>query len=119
MRRPPDLADARAALWAWRAVRGARAQLRDGAVRDVRLPAPPPVARRAERAVRRVLSRLEPSCLEGALVRQRWLAAHGVARDVVVGTEGASRGPFAAHAWLDGEAQPDGHRFVEILRLAP
>jgi hypothetical protein len=119
MRRRPEIADARAGLWTWRAVRSVRAQLRAGAVRDVVVPAPPPVPERAGRAVRRVLLREHPSCFERSLVLQRWLAAHGVARDVIVGTEGGSRGNFTAHAWLEGESQPDGHRYTEMLRLAP
>lgn len=119
MRRPPEIADARAAWWAWRALRTVRAQLQAGAVRDVRVPAPPAVPDRAGRAVRRVLGRQHPSCFERALVLQRWLAAHGCARDVVVGTEGGAGGNFTAHAWLDGEGQPAGHHYVEMLRLAP
>jgi hypothetical protein len=119
MRRPPDIADARAAWWTWRALRRARSQLRAGAVRDVQVPPPPPLPERAARAVRLILRRQEPSCLERALVLQRWLLAHGVPRDVVVGTEGGVRGGFAAHAWLDGEAQPEGRRYVEMIRLAP
>ncbi len=91
MRRPPDIADARAAWWAWRALRTARASLRNGEVRGVRVPAPPPVNASAARAVRRVLRWTGASCLERSLVLQRWLAAHGVARDVIVGTEGSAR----------------------------
>lgn len=114
----PTVADARAGLWAWRALRTARARLADGEVRDVLLPAPPAVPQRAGRAVRVVLRRQEPSCLERALVLQRWLTAHGVVKDVVVGTQGNSRTEFKAHAWVDGEPQGD-LAYVEILRLAP
>jgi hypothetical protein len=119
MRRPPDVHDARAGLWAWRALRSVRTQLRAGAVRDVQVPAPPRVAARAARAVRVVLSRQEPSCLERALVLQRWLLAQGIARDVVVGTLGSTTGAFAAHAWLEGEPLPPGRRYVEMTRLSP
>jgi hypothetical protein len=66
-----------------------------------------------------VLSRQEPSCLERALVLQRWLLAQGIARDVVVGTRGSTNDAFAAHAWLDGEPLPPGRRYVEMTRLAP
>jgi hypothetical protein len=116
--RVPDLADARAGIWAWRALRVARGRLANGEVRDVALPAPPAVPERAVRAVQVVLRRQEPSCLERALVLQSWLASHGVARDVVVGTKGGTRRQFKAHAWVDGEPQPDD-QFTEILRLAP
>ena len=96
-----------------------RAQLRDGGMRDVRVPAPPPVRPRAARAVRVVLAREAPSCLERALVLQRWLLAQGIERDVVVGTNGSAPGTFTAHAWLEGEAMPDERRYVEMTRLTP
>ena len=106
--------------WAWRALRSVRAQLRGGAVRDVQVPAPPRGAdRRGARGARRAARARAPSCLERALVLQRWLRAQGIARDVVVGTHGGARGGFAAHAWLDGEPQPAGRRYVELTRLAP
>jgi len=73
----------------------------------------------AIRAVRRVLARRRPSCLEQSLVLQRWLMAQGIARDVVVGTNGSPTADFTAHAWLDGEPLPAEPRHVELLRLAP
>ena len=119
MRRPPDIADARAAWWTWRALRTARTRLRDGEVRDVRVPVPPPVDASGARAVRLVLRATNASCLERSLVLQRWLAGHGVARDVIVGTAGNAHSGFAAHAWIDGEAQPPGSSYVELIRLSP
>jgi Transglutaminase-like superfamily len=114
MRRPPGIATLRAALWTGRALRRARTELRDGELRGVALPAPPRVAPGAERGVHAVLRRREHSCLERSLIMQRWLAAHGDARDVVIGTTGVAG--FAAHAWLEGD--PDGTaRFVELARL--
>ena len=119
MRRPPTVHDARAAWWAWRALRATRAQLSAGAVRNVRVPAAPLVPQTAGRAVRLVLSREEPSCLERSLVLQRWLLAQGVARDVVIGTSGNASKQFTAHAWLDGEHVPEARGYVEMIRLAP
>ena len=119
MRRPPDVHDARAGLWTWRALRSVRAQLRAGAMRDVEVPAPPEIRGTATRAVRLVLARQEPSCLERALVLQRWLLAQGVERDVVVGTHGGAGGSFEAHAWLEGEPLPPGRSYVEMTRLTP
>ena len=119
MRRPPGIDDARAGLWAWRALRSARAQLRAGAVRNVRVPDAPRLNPRAGRAVKLVLSREEPSCLERALVLQRWFVAQGMPRDVVVGTSGAVSTEFKAHAWLDGDAVPEEPRYIEMIRLAP
>jgi hypothetical protein len=69
--------------------------------------------------MRRVLARQNPSCFERSLVLQQWFAAHGTTLDVIVGTEGGVHTDFAAHAWLDGEPQPEGHHYVEMLRLAP
>jgi hypothetical protein len=52
-------------------------------------------------------------------VVQRWLLAHGVERDVVVGTYGGMRSGFAAHAWIDGEPSPDNRHYTELIRLSP
>jgi hypothetical protein len=115
----PNAADARAAWWTWRALRSARAQLRGGAVRDVVLLDPPRVAGRATRAVKVVLKRQDPSCFERALVLQRWLAAHGIPKDLIVGTQGSASSGFKAHAWLEGESLPAGEQYAELLRLPP
>jgi len=111
MRRPPGIRTLRAAWWTDRALRRARAGLRDGALRAVALPDPP---RGGERGVHAVLRRRDPSCLERSLVLQCWLSANGDRRDVVIGTTGTAG--FAAHAWLDGE---EAGRFTEITRLPP
>ena len=116
MRRPPDIATLRAAWWTDRALRHARAGLRDGALHDVVLPTLPRLPAGAERGVRAVLRRREHSCLERSLVLQRWLAAHGDERDVVIGTTGPAG--FQAHAWLDGD-EDGAARFVELSRLPP
>jgi hypothetical protein len=66
--------------------------------------------------VNAVLRRVPQTCLERALVLQRWHADHGRERDVVIAVRGPARG-FSAHAWLDGE--PDGElgMFEEVLRV--
>jgi hypothetical protein len=117
MRRPPDLATVRAAVWAWRAVRRVRRDLRAHSLRDVRVGAPPALPEGAARGVFIVLRRLEPSCLERSLVLQRWMATHGDAREIVVGV--SAPGAFRAHAWLAGERPPEGAGFAELMRLAP
>jgi Transglutaminase-like superfamily len=76
---------------------------------------PPPLPPHAGRGVDAVLRRVPSTCLERALVLQRWLAEHGTQKDVVIGVTGAS--DFGAHAWLDGE-RVDA-RFRELTRLAP
>jgi hypothetical protein len=48
-------------------------------------------------------------------VLQRWYAAQGTRKDVVIGVTAPAEG-FTAHAWLDGE---EAQRFREIHRLAP
>jgi hypothetical protein len=105
----------RGAWWALRAVRCARGQLRDlRRVEEVVLPSPQALPPSAGRGVHAVLRRLEPSCLERSLVLQRWLAAQGDERDLVIGVTGAD--DFRAHAWLEGEQGPG---FVEIARVVP
>jgi Transglutaminase-like superfamily len=109
----------RGAAWALRSVRSVRRQLARGPLPEVIVPAPPRLsAHRGGRGVDAVLRRLQPSCLERALVLQRWLAAHGEPRAVVVGV--SSPAEFRAHAWLEGEERRPGEpAFHEITRLAP
>ena len=119
MRRLPSAVDLRAALWAYRALRQAHGRLADGQTRQIRLRPPPTLPAGAVRGVEAILRRRSHTCLEGALVRQSWLAAHGVMCDVVIGVTAPSAG-FSAHAWLDrGEAHAGTRPHVEIARLAP
>ena len=109
----------RAAAWTWRAVRSARRQLRRSGYEGLRLPAVPGVPASASRGVDAVLRRLPSTCLERAVVLQRWRAAQGDPHDVVVGVRG-TRERFRAHAWLDDErpgAETEG--FEELVRLRP
>jgi Transglutaminase-like superfamily len=104
-RRLPDLGELRAAWWAHRALRDVRRRLAAGHT-EVR-PVPAALPASAVRGVEAILRRRRATCLEGALVRQRWLKAHGVTRDVVIGVTAPSDG-FTAHAWLacPGESGP-------------
>lgn len=79
------------------------------------LPRPPGLPPSTQRAVDEVLRRLRATCLERSLVSQRWLAAQGISRDLLIGVR-VDAGRFSAHAWLEGE--PELGRFEEILRLA-
>lgn len=117
MRRPPDIATLRAAWWAWRALLDARRQLPRRALDDVALAPPPPLPEHAARGVGALLRRREHSCLEGALVRQRWLAARGDRRDVVIGVVAPGEA-FGAHAWVDGDHAAAGEGFEELRRIA-
>jgi hypothetical protein len=67
--------------------------------------------------VRAILDRQPATCLERALVLQRWRAAHGDAQEVVVGVLAPSEG-FSAHAWLADEPR-DGREYRELLRVPP
>jgi hypothetical protein len=85
---------------------------------------PPRLPRSAGIGVQAVLDRTVPTCLEGALVAQRWFAAHGDSRDVVIGvtTSGAddlavAHDGFAAHAWLDGRDPDAAATYLEMYRI--
>jgi hypothetical protein len=105
----------RAALWALRALRVAKKELRSGVWESIKLPRPPPLPESAERAVEAVLRRSGATCLHRAIVRQAWFAAHGLRRDIVVGVTAPSAG-FEAHAWLAGEPPCHSEGFEELLR---
>lgn len=111
-----EIASLRAAWWAHRALCAARAGLSRGELRTVRIPGPPPLPSSAVRGVEALLRRRSHSCLEGALVRQRWLAAQGEHRDIAIGVMPPSQG-FAAHAWLEGDSDPIAERFHELTRV--
>jgi Transglutaminase-like superfamily len=104
--RRPGLSDLRAAWWAFRCLRNVRQSLAAGHT-DVRVSLPMLPAG-AVRGVDAVLRRARPTCLEAALVRQRWLRAQGVMRDVVVGVTAPSVG-FRAHAWLEDPSESAIH----------
>ncbi|AVT33546.1 hypothetical protein C6361_33480 [Plantactinospora sp. BC1] len=108
----------RTALWTVRAWRRVRRQLRRAGMDGVRLPAPPPTADVDRTVVSGVLHRLGASCLERALVRQRWYAARRTPRTLVIGVTAPSSG-FRAHAWLDGEPDRHRHGLVEVLHRPP
>jgi hypothetical protein len=114
-----DLPTLRAAWWAHRAIRAARRQLRTAGYAQLTLPTLPQLPASAGRGVEAILRRQPHTCLERAVVLQRWLAAHGEPRDVIVGVRTSADG-FGAHAWLDDEVgaiQSAG--FEELVRLHP
>ena len=104
----------RATLWALRAVAAARRQLRRDGINRIELPDPPDVPESAVRGVQAVLRRQPATCLERALVLQRWYGAHGRPHDVVIGVAGSAES-FEAHAWLEGEDPGRGYR--ELSRV--
>jgi hypothetical protein len=87
---------------------------------NVQVAPPPALPRAAGRGVDAVLARWSPTCLERALVAQRWLLAQGEPRDVVIGVpSGFGAGEKPAHAWLDGstEAATATHTYTELHRV--
>jgi hypothetical protein len=111
--------DLRGMVWAARAVRSVRRQLRRTGYVGVVVPPLPPRPDETARGVRFVLRRLSTTCLERAMIEQRWQAAQGNPRDVLVGVRGPGAA-FRAHAWLEGDEPPgeeSGYR--ELLRIQP
>jgi hypothetical protein len=50
------------------------------------------------------------------LVRQCWLAAHGLPSEIVIGVSPPSE-RFIAHAWIDGEEAAASEQFSELARI--
>jgi Transglutaminase-like superfamily len=111
------LAQVRAGWWALRSRQRARRRLRRGPFGDVGLEPPPTLPAPAVRGVTAVLRYRRVSCLERSLIMQRWLAAQGERRDVVIGITGVTE--FRAHAWLDGDPEAPSVPFEELARLRP
>jgi transglutaminase superfamily protein len=111
-----DLPTLRAAWWAQGALRRARRTLRRHGIAEATVDDPPKLRAEAGRGVLAVLRRTPATCLERALVLQRWHAAQGNERDVIIAVKG-STDDFAAHAWLEGEADVEAGAFEELLRL--
>jgi len=119
VRRRRSVHELRGALWALRAVRSARRQLRQTGYEGLVLPAVPELPQSASRGVHAILRRLPATCLERAVVLQRWRAAHGDPHEVIVGVSG-TREDFRAHAWLDDEPSAGASgEFRELVRLRP
>ena len=106
----------RAAAWAFAALRRTGRDLAAHGFEGARVSPPPRLPASARAGVLAVVRRRPSTCLERALVLQRWDADHGARGDVIIGVRGA-RDDFRAHAWL--ETMPDGPpgTFEEILRL--
>jgi hypothetical protein len=81
------------------------------------LPRPPAVPSAAVRGVRAVLRRTRHTCLEEALILQRWFEAMGDPRDVVIGVRGPGE-HFSAHAWLEDDVA-GSVEFHELTRIKP
>jgi hypothetical protein len=108
----------RGALWAAVSARLVRRRLKHQGL-QASVPRPPRLGAEATRGVMGALRRLEPTCLERALVEQAWLASQGIRRDVVIGVlrDGFESGP--AHAWVDGTSRSAEATYIELHRLPP
>jgi hypothetical protein len=105
----------RAAAWALVALRRTRRDLAAHGLDGARVTPPPRLPASARVGVLAVVRRRPSTCLERALVLQRWEADHGSRGDVVIGVVGPSNG-FHAHAWLETMDATPGV-FQELLRL--
>jgi len=106
----------RAAAWALLSLRRARRDLAARGLEGTWVAGPPRLPASARAGVLAVVRRRPSTCLERALVLQRWEADHGAPSDVVIGVRGTSPN-FEAHAWLDEMPDAGPHAFHEILRL--
>jgi hypothetical protein len=113
-----DVPTLRAAWWTRGALRRVHDDLAVNGLGYSAAPAPPRLPDHARRGVLAVLRRQPSTCLERALVLQRWQQARGDPRDVIIAVKGPSV-DFAAHAWLDGEPDADAGPFSELMRLPP
>jgi hypothetical protein len=113
-----DVPTLRAAWWTQTALKRVRADLRANGLRYGPGPEPPRLPEHARRGVLAILRRRPSTCLERALVLQRWDAVQGRPRDVIIAVKGPTV-DFAAHAWLDGEPDGDVTAFAELMRLPP
>jgi Transglutaminase-like superfamily len=111
-----DVPTLRAAVWTVRALRRAKRDLARHGLEGTQVPAPPPLPAGARRGVLAILRRRPSTCLERALVLQRWEAAHGAASDVVIGVP-APGGDFVAHAWLESMPDEQAAAYHEIHRI--
>ena len=107
----------RAAWWAATALRDVHRRLAAVGLRAV-VKSPPALPRSAWGGVVRVLNRSRSTCLERALVWQKWLFVHGDHRAVVIGAD-VPDANLSAHAWVEGEEPVSESAFAEMLRLPP
>ena len=111
-----DLPTLRAAAWAVVALRRTRRDLARQGLDGARVSPPPSLPPHARRGVLAVIRRRPSTCLERALVLQRWEAAHGGPSDVVIGVPGRSD-DFVAHAWLEHMPDAQVAAYHELHRI--
>ena len=111
------IASARVAAWTWsEARRLAEGLRRDGIDVIATIPTSPPAAARHRSTVLTVLDLAGASCLVRSAVLQRWDADHDRPRPLIVGVARNPEGGFGAHAWLEGDDEPEEMGYVELHR---
>jgi hypothetical protein len=108
------------AVWAWRALRSLRRDLKVVGL-EAKVAAPPRsvVSRAGDKGVRAVLTVGRATCLERALIVQRLLAQAGRPHEVAIGVNGSEQS-FEAHAWVVGHDAPEEQaKYTVLTRLAP
>ena len=108
----------RGVVWAGRAVRQTRRDLREGSIDELSVEPPVGLPATADAGIHAVLRRLPSTCLERAVVLQRWRTAQGDPREIVIGVM-RDADEFKAHAWVEGEGDVLAPAFQELLRVAP
>jgi hypothetical protein len=92
----------------------ARRRVAAGGLPPFELPKAPAVPLSAGYGVELALRPPVFTCLVRASVRQAWFAAHGVARDLVIGV--TTPDDFKAHAWLEGDDPRASTGYSELYR---
>jgi hypothetical protein len=110
-----DPAALAAAGWTAAALAVVRRRLRHDGIRAT-VPRVLPLPDRARVGVDAALHRLHATCLERALIEQRWLAARGHRHDVIIGID-RHRPTDEFHAWLEGVEDHPTH--LQLHRLPP
>ena len=114
-----DAGAVRTAAWTRHSLHDVRRQLRiEDGLRGLTLAAPPGTRPIDRTATQLVLRAGKARCLEKAVVVQRFDAAAGRPRTLIIGVTGPQQG-FRAHAWLEGDPQRDDSLQELLRREAP
>ncbi len=115
--RAADVHASLACSWAHMVLPLVRTRLADHPITEgVQIVAPPTVRGQARAAVAAALEARHATCIERSLILQRFDAASGRQRALIIGVTSPAAG-FEAHAWLEGDAHPD-RGLREVIRVA-
>lgn len=110
-----DLDALRGAVWAARALRGVRRDVREHGL-HARVERPRGIGPGGLKGVVLLTRMARATCLERSLILQSWLGAQGSEYEVLVGVELSGSG-IEAHAWLGGweTARPE----LSVIAVVP